>query len=313
MLIKQVSTPKKTWYRYERHPFHLVTPSPYPILIALTLFPIIIHIVFWLHELKHYTYGSDAIIVFSVFMFFFTIANWFYDIVIEGTFEGRHTKKVQHGLRVGMILFIISEVMFFFSFFWAFFYFSISPSVAIGCVWPPLGIKTLNQWGIPLLNTVILLSSGVTVTWAHRAISFNIWPSKKHTWMSRFVLAVKTQLAGTNYIETHYYRKSVITALLMTISYGIVFTLLQRYEYIHATFTIADSVYGSTFYVTTGFHGLHVIIGTIFLFVCLLRHINYHFARDHHVGLEVAIWYWHFVDIVWIALYLSIYCWGNYQ
>jgi cytochrome c oxidase subunit 3 len=296
-------------YKFESHPFHLVDPSPWPFLVAFSLLPLLIHLVFWLHSLTHAFLLLETHI--AGFIFLFSIINWWYDIIIEGTFEGHHTQKVQHGLRMGMILFIISEACFFFAFFWAFFHSAVSPTIAIGCVWPPLGIKVLNPWGLPFLNTLILLSSGVSVTWAHRCVSHRISPNLDQNMFSIINILIKTNLYRTNLIKLNYYRNSTITALIITIFFGILFTLLQRFEYIHATFTIADGIYGSTFYVTTGFHGLHVLIGTTFLIICFLRHIFYHFAVDHHVGLEAAIWYWHFVDIVWLGLFVSIYWWGS--
>jgi heme/copper-type cytochrome/quinol oxidase subunit 3 len=201
---------------------------------------------------------------------------------------------VQKGLRLGFILFIISEIMFFFSFFWAFFHSSVSPSIWIGAVWPPIGIQTINPWALPLLNTIILLSSGITVTWAHKAI---LCPGY-------IVNIPEGEIIRQNY------RKVVIMGLVSTILLGLFFTNIQLFEYKHANFSINDGIYGSVFYLLTGFHGFHVLIGTIFLFICLLRHIAYHFTSDHHLGLEMAIWYWHFVDIVWIFLFIFVYVWG---
>lgn len=206
--------------------------------------------------------------------------KWFSDVSNEGTYEGHHTKKVQKGLRLGVVLFIASEVMFFFSFFWAYFHFSLAPTIWIGNMWPPIGLEILNPYQLPLLNTVVLLSSGVSVTLAHRAM-----------------------IAG--------FRGVVIWSLGLTIAWGIFFTCCQFYEYLHAPFSINDSCYGSIFYMATGFHGFHVLVGTIFLIVCLYRHIKYHFIQNHHIGFEAAIWYWHFVDVVWIYLYIVVYIWGS--
>jgi cytochrome c oxidase subunit 3 len=214
--------------------------------------------------------------------FFVTIISWFNDIVIESTFQGYHTQKVQKGLKFGMILFIISEIMFFFAFFWAFFHSSIAPSIWVGNVWANY-IQVLNTWNLPFLNTVIILSSGISVTWAHRAIITGPFTS----------------------------RKDVILGLLVTIVYGIIFTFIQHYEYVHAGFDISDSIYGSTFYALTGLHGLHVLIGSFFLLVCLFRQIKYHFTFEHHFGFEAAIWYWHFVDVVWLFLFIAVYWWGG--
>jgi cytochrome c oxidase subunit 3 len=188
---------------------------------------------------------------------------------------------VQKNLRTGMVLFIVSEIMFFFSLFWAFFHYSLTPSVWIGSVWPPFGIKAISPWGIPLLNTIILVSSGVTLTFAHRALCF-----------------------GKN-------KSDVIYGLLLTIILGLFFIMLQYYEFRNAPFNINDSVYGSIFFMITGFHGLHVIIGTIFLIVNLCRVTLNHFFIETHLGFEFGAWYWHFVDAVWIVVYLTIYCWGG--
>ena len=179
-----------------------------------------------------------------------------------------------------MILFIVSEVMFFFGFFWAFFHSSLSPVPEIGSLWPPMGIDTISAWGVPLLNTIILLSSGITITWAHHAI-----------------------VCG--------HRKNAISGLLLTIILALLFTMLQGFEYIDANFTISDSIYGSTFYLATGFHGFHVIIGTIFIIISTIRLINHHFTKEHHFGFEAAAWYWHFVDVVWLFLFVVIYWWGG--
>jgi heme/copper-type cytochrome/quinol oxidase subunit 3 len=181
---------------------------------------------------------------------------------------------------MGMLLFILSEVMFFFAFFWAFFHASINPSPFIGGVWPPAFLSVLDPWKVPLLNTLLLLSSGATVTWAHHSIVFG---SKTNAFL----------------------------ALVSTVFLASIFTLLQVFEYITSFFSISDSVYGSTFFMATGFHGFHVFVGTIFLFVCLIRLYFNHFTREHHFGFEAAAWYWHFVDVVWLFLFITIYWWGS--
>ena len=209
-----------------------------------------------------------------------TLVVWWRDVIREGTYQGHHTLVVQKGLRYGMLLFITSEVMFFFAFFWAFFHSALSPTIEIGAVWPPVGIETINAFEVPLLNTAVLLTSGATVTWCHHAI-----------------------VAGD--------RANAIKGLLITVVLGIFFTWLQALEYVEATFTIADSVFGSSFFVATGFHGLHVFIGTTFLGVGLVRLINHHFSKHHHNGLEAAIWYWHMVDVVWLFLYIFVYWWSG--
>nr|QWB85901.1 cytochrome c oxidase subunit III [Aegosoma pallidum] len=259
---------------HKNHPFHLVDVSPWPLLGALGAMTTMMGLIKWFHLYQH-----DLLII------GFTITGlvmyqWWRDIVREATYQGLHTYNVTIGLRWGMILFITSEVFFFISFFWAFFHNSLSPSVELGMTWPPKGIQTFNPLEIPLLNTLILLTSGLTVTWAHHALMEN------------------------NYKQT-------LQGLTFTVILGFYFTILQGYEYIEAPFTIADSAYGSSFFVATGFHGIHVIIGTTFLFVCLIRHLLSHFSSIHHFGFEAAAWYWHFVDVVWLFLYISVYWWGS--
>ena len=205
-----------------------------------------------------------------------TACQWWRDVIRERTYQGHHTFPVIKGLKWGITYFIASEVIFFFSFFWAFFHRYLAPAIQIGAVWPPSGIQPFDPISVPLLNTALLISSGVSVTWAHHAI-----------------LGRK--------------KKEAITALIITIVQGVLFTFFQAYEYWVAPFTIADSIYGSVFFVATGFHGLHVLIGTTFLLVCLVRLDLNHFSSKHHVGFEVASWYWHFVDVVWIFLYICVY------
>jgi cytochrome c oxidase subunit 3 len=217
---------------------------------------------------------------FGVAMILFMMFCWWRDVIREGTFEGQHTRSVQLGLRLGMILFIVSEIMFFFAFFWAFFNSSFNPSHNIGGIWPPYSLTVLNPWSIPLLNTLILLTSGAATTYAHHAI----------------VLGDK---------------KEAMTALIYTIFFAVIFTFLQGFEYLTAPFTMSDGIYGSTFYMATGFHGFHVFVGTCFLTVCLVRLYLNHFTREHHLGFEFAAWYWHFVDVVWLFLFLTIYWWGS--
>jgi len=259
-----------------KHPFHLVDPSPWPLAASLGAFSITFGSVMHMHLYQ----GGLFLFFVGVFTIFYVMFVWWRDIIREGSFEGQHTKIVQNGLRMGMILFIVSEIMFFFAFFWAFFHSSLSPAPEIGGVWPPIDIVILNPWEIPLLNTVLLLSSGATVTWAHHAI-----------------------VIGN--------RKQSFLGLIFTIIFAIIFTNIQIFEYLNAPFAISDSVYGSTFYLTTGFHGFHVFVGTCFLIVCLIRLYNYHFTCQHHFGFEAAAWYWHFVEAT-VQLYQIneiISCW----
>nr|QLY89465.1 cytochrome c oxidase subunit III [Pseudocollinella humida] len=259
---------------HSNHPFHLVDYSPWPLTGAIGAMTTVAGMVKWFHQydISLFTLGNIITIL--------TVYQWWRDVSREGTFQGLHTYQVTIGLRWGMILFIVSEILFFVSFFWAFFHSSLSPAIELGASWPPAGIVSFNPFQIPLLNTAILLASGVTVTWAHHSLMEN-----NHSQATQ--------------------------GLFFTVILGVYFSMLQAYEYIEAPFTIADSVYGSTFYMATGFHGFHVLIGTTFLLVCLIRHMNNHFSKNHHFGFEAAAWYWHFVDIVWLFLYVSIYWWGG--
>nr|YP_010384968.1 cytochrome c oxidase subunit III [Amusiotheres obtusidentatus]UPL64965.1 cytochrome oxidase subunit III [Amusiotheres obtusidentatus] len=256
------------------HPYHLVDKSPWPLTGSISAMMLTTGLVKWFHQ-----YNMN-LLMFSLLATILTMLQWWRDVTRESTYQGVHTSIVMNGLRWGMILFITSEVLFFFSFFWAFFHSSLSPSIEIGMYWPPMGANSFNPFQIPLLNTTILLSSGATVTWAHHAI-------------------MESNLS------------QAIQSLMLTIILGVYFSALQAYEYIEASFTIADSVFGSTFFVATGFHGLHVIIGTTFLGICFKRLLNCHFSSNHHLGFEAAAWYWHFVDVVWLFLYVFIYWWGG--
>ena len=255
------------------HPYHLVDPSPWPYVMGCAAFLTTVGAVIYFH------YSQLFLLSLGVILTITCMISWLKDVIRESTFQGHHTKIIVLGLKIGFLLFIISEVLFFFSFFWAFFHSSLSPSVQIGVLWPPVGIDPLNPFSVPLLNTAILLSSGATVTWAHHSI-----------------------VSGQ--------KSEAVQGLALTVILGTFFTALQAMEYIEVPFSIADSVYGTTFFIATGFHGLHVIIGTIFLSICLLRLGLSHFTRSHHFGFEAASWYWHFVDVVWLFLYVCIYWWG---
>jgi len=257
------------------HGFHIVDPSPWPFFSAFSALFTFFGGVLYMHG-----YAGNFILFFSLFTLIFIASFWWRDVVREATFEGQHTFVVIQGLRLGVLLFILSEIMFFFAFFWAFFHSSFNPSPFIGGVWPPVYISVLDPWRIPLLNTILLLSSGATVTWAHHSI---VYGSKSNA----------------------------IISLILTVILATIFTFLQGLEYVSSTFTISDSVYGSTFFMATGFHGFHVFVGTCFLIVCLVRVFYNHFTREHHFGFEAAAWYWHFVDVVWLFLFITIYWWGS--
>jgi cytochrome c oxidase subunit 3 len=261
------------------HLFHIINPAPWPILISMIVFNLLIGVILWINK---YIISNNIIIISFIILLIF-IGLWFRDVIREGLFEGKHTLIVQKGLKLGMILFIVSEIMFFFGFFWAYFHFALSPSIEIGCLWPPYGIQVFNYLDVPLLNTIILLLSGVFITWSHHNIILN----KTENW------------------------EDIVIGFQFTIGLALCFTLCQLIEYIEASFNITDSVYGSIFFMGTGFHGFHVILGTIFLTVCYNRFWEEHFSTRHHLGLECAIWYWHFVDVVWLFLYICIYWWAS--
>jgi heme/copper-type cytochrome/quinol oxidase subunit 3 len=256
-------------YLKTTHSYHLVDPSPWPFIASLGSFMLTIGLVSYMHKFIN----GWSLLLTGVFIILYVMYTWWRDIIREATFESCHSVIVQKGLRLGMVLFIASEVMFFFAFFWAFFHSSIAPVYNIGGVWPPKAISIINTYTVPLTNTFILLTSGITVTWAHHAL---LARAKKHT----------------------------LTALIFTLILAILFTFLQGLEYVSAPFNISDGVYGSCFYMATGFHGFHVFIGTLALFVSFIRIVLNHFTNRHHFGFESAIWYWHFVGATARLLFL---------
>lgn len=256
-----------------KHPYHLVDPSPWPITAAFGAYILVAGLARGMHKF------DSSLLYIGLSIIVLTIAQWWRDVSRESTFQGKHTHKVENGLRSGMILFIVSEVFFFISFFWAFYHSSLSPNVDVGSIWPPKRIETIDPFGVPLLNTTILLSSGATITWSHMSIIRSKW------------------------LETN-------VGIASTINLGVIFTALQVLEYESCTFTMADSIYGSTFFLATGFHGLHVIFGTLFISSIWWRHNEGHFSATHHFGFEGRAWYWHFVDVVWLFLFVRVYWWG---
>ncbi len=266
----------------KNHDYHLVDPDPWPLIGSISAFFLFGGLVMWLHEGRF----GPAIMLVGVVGVLTTMFNWWSNVVREAH-AGYQTPVVQLHLRYGMILFIASEVMFFLAWFWAYFDSSLFPSAAevVGGQWPPKGMEVLNPWGFPLLNTLILLCSGTTVTWAHHSL-------------------------------IHGDRQGLKLGLLLTVLLGMLFTSIQAYEYMHAPFafkqTNGGNIYGSTFFMATGFHGFHVIVGTIFLTVCLIRAHKGDFTPKQHFGFEAAAWYWHFVDVVWLFLFVSIYVWGGW-
>ena len=261
---------------YQSFSAHLVQHSPWPILVSFSLFNLAIGTVLTMHGYSHSSKTFDLGLAVTVG----SILLWTRDIVIEGSFLGDHTKQVQEGLIIGFILFIISEVFAFISVFWAYFHSALSPAVELGSTWPPVGIIPLDTFSLPLFNTIILLSSGAFVTYGHHAI-----------------------FSGK--------RLDSIIGLFLTVALALIFTYFQAFEYIHAGFSMSDSVFGTVFFASTGLHGIHVMLGTLFLFVSFLRQVNYQTTKEHNIGLETSILYWHFVDLVWLFLFLVVYFWGG--
>jgi cytochrome c oxidase subunit 3 len=304
----------------QMHLFHIVTESPWPLYGSSAALCLTIGAVQFFHGFECYFYDF-SLLEWGFMLVAFVAFLWWKDVIKESTYLGYHTSWVIKGLRLGMVLFIVSEVMFFFSFFWAFFHASLSPSVVLGSIWPPVGINVLNPLHLPLLNTFILLTSGVTVTVSHLSVlSLNpTWDThpiydywSKHwplIWSSRMPWEFRDDRWKVDEAEYEIIQWGELS-LLGTLVLAFEFTSCQALEYYHALFYINDGIFGSTFYVATGFHGLHVIVGSIFLSVCLYRMYSQHFLLNHHVGFEMAIWYWHFVDVVWLILYVFIYCWS---
>ncbi len=257
-----------------RQPFHLVEANPWPLTGSVGAFILTGGLTAWFHNY------SLFLITLGLSLIALTMIQWWRDVTREACYQGYHSINTGVGLRWGMVLFITSEVLFFFAFFWAFFHSRLAPTPSLGCVWPPSGVRVLNPFSIPLLNTAVLLSRGVTVTWTHHRLMEGLY-------------------------------QQALVSLALTVLLGGYFTWLQASEYLEAPFSIADRAYGSVFFVATGFHGLHVLIGSSFLSVCLVRILIEEFSASHHFGFEAAAWYWHFVDVVWIFLYLSIYWWGS--
>jgi len=307
----------KDWRKLFQHSFHLVKASCLPVLTAISAFLLVSSIVFYWNpdQSNNFTVIVDSIILHLAIVFFFSIIICWLSMVVYESGLGFHTKIVRRGLRLGVILFIVSEIMFFFSLFWAFFHNSLAPSEAIGVSWPPEGTEMVNIWALPLVNTVLLLSSGVTITAAHHYIR---------------ALTTSQDL------------KIFLIYLGCTIILGLTFLGCQWIEYTYGVaYRWADNVYADIFFLITGFHGFHVLLGTYGLLFCFVRVVlttvnsanlftrfkcffgyiirsqdkyvvnleKFGFSRNHHVGFEAALWYWHFVDVVWLFLFTSIYWW----
>ena len=265
----------------KHHDYHLVDPSPWPAIGGLSGFILAVGAIMWFKDM------GVVLLIIGLLAVLYTMIMWWRDVINEAEHQGHHTQVVQLHMRYGMILFIASEVMFFVAWFWAFFDASLFANEAIqasrvehtGGQWPPVGVETFDPWHLPLINTLILLTSGTTVTWAHHALQHNN-------------------------------RDGLKWGLICTVALGALFTCVQIYEYAHAGFGFSENIYGATFFMATGFHGFHVLIGTIFLTVCLFRALAGHFKPEQHFGFEAAAWYWHFVDVVWLFLFACIYVWA---
>jgi len=284
------SSPQPQIQGWVDHKYHLVNPSPWPFVGSMSLLGLTLGMAMSMHKMPaQFPIVGNILMIAGLLGVLYTMFVWWRDVIREGIHEKAHTPVVSIGLKFGMALFITSEVMFFVAFFWAFFDASIFPKLPVsdiwpvleGAIWPPEGIETLDAWDIPFINTLILLLSGTTVTWAHHALLQNN-------------------------------RKDLITGLWLTVLLGFTFTALQAYEYHHAAFGFKDGIYASTFYMATGFHGFHVLVGTLFLSVCLWRAYQpTHLTPEKHLGFEFAAWYWHFVDVVWLFLFTFVYWWGG--
>jgi len=270
----------------KNHDYHILPPSIWPFAGALSGFIMLFGAVMWMKDYTPYLFFIGLIGVLYV------MYAWWAEVIVE-SHQGDHTPVVQIGLRYGVIMFIASEVMFFSAWFWSFFKHAIYPMADVADkaaarvatangfdgVWPPAGIETFDPWHLPLINTLILLTSGCAATWAHHAVQEDD-------------------------------RNGLKWGLLIAVLLGVLFTITQAYEYSHAAFGFGGNIYGAIFYMATGFHGFHVIVGTIFLAVCYFRALKGHFSPERHIGFEAAAWYWHFVDVVWLFLFLAIYIWG---
>nr|YP_009341843.1 cytochrome c oxidase subunit III [Mindarus keteleerifoliae]AKM70084.1 cytochrome oxidase subunit III [Mindarus keteleerifoliae] len=255
-------------------PYFILNLSPWPILMSMNLFNMMISNIMMMN------YKMNSIMLMNIFMIILISILWWRDIIRESTFMGNHNFFIMNLIKFSMIMFIISEMFLFISFFWNFLHNSLSPSIELGLNWPPKNIEFFNPLLIPLLNTIILLTSSFTITLSH------------------FYLLNNNSKKSMNF-------------LLLTMTLSMYFLMLQALEYNQATFTFSDSIFGSSFYMATGFHGLHMMIGTLFLMINLMRMLKLHFSFIHHISFELSAWYWHFIDIIWLFLYMTFYWWNN--
>lgn len=261
------------WFSYDR--------SPWPIRVSMSVF---LFVFFFLSNIN----TRSNIILFTFFFIFlfwlvFQLIGWMINLLSESIFQGKHTRYVLVNLKWGMFLFILSEVMFFVSFFWSYIWFGVEPFLAIGCFWPPFGVPSVSPWKIPFINTILLVISGLCVTWAHISA------------------------------ETSFSRTEAKVGLFLTLVLSFLFLLNQLIEYLYIELEFGDSIYGSIFFLSTGFHFSHVLIGSILLSFVFFRLFYPLCSKEFHfIGFTVAVWYWHFVDVVWIFLFLIVYYWGDF-
>ena len=261
--------------RHQQHPFHMVMPSPWPIVVSFALLSLALSLALTMHGYI----GNMNMVYLALFVLLTSSILWFRDIVAEATYLGDHTIAVRKGINLGFLMFVLSEVLIFAGLFWAYFHSAMSPDVLLGACWPPVGIEAVQPTELPLLNTIILLSSGATVTYSHHAL-----------------------IAGN--------RNKALSGLLITFWLIVIFVTCQYIEYTNAAFTISDGVYGPVFYAGTGLHFLHMVMLAAMLGVNYWRMRNYHLTAGHHVGYETTIIYLHVLDVIWLFLYVVFYWWG---
>lgn len=261
--------------KYQQYPYHIVTPSPWPLIVSLSLLSLAISLGLTIHGYI----GNINIVYLALLVLLISSLLWFRDIISEATYLGNHLIAVRKGINIGFLLFVLSEVLIFISLFWAYFHSAISPDISLGAIWPPISIEAIQPTELPLLNTIILLSSGATVTYSHYSL-----------------------ISGN--------RNKALNGLAITFWLIVIFVSCQYIEYTNAIFTITDGIYGSVFYAGTGLHFLHIIILAVILAINYWRLRNYHLTSGHHVGYETTVVYCRVLDVIWLFLYIIFYWWG---
>nr|NP_861468.1 cytochrome c oxidase subunit 3 [Kazachstania servazzii]CAD23423.1 cytochrome c oxidase subunit 3 [Kazachstania servazzii] len=262
--------------KFQQYPYHMVMPSPWPLMVSLSLLSLTLSLGLTMHGYI----GNMNLVYLALFVLTCSASFWFRDMIAEATYLGNHTIAVRKGINTGFLLFVLSEVLIFMGLFWVYFHMAMSPDVTLGAVWPPMGIEAIKPTELPLLNTIILLSSGATITYSHHAL-------------------------------INKDRSKALSGLLITFWLIVIFVTCQYIEYTNATFTIADGVYGSVFYTGTGLHFIHMIMLIVMLGICYWRMRNYHLTSDHHVGYETTVLYCHVLDVIWLFLYIVFYWWAT--